>query len=166
MIFSFIIRIKKTYTHLFKRLIYEIQNNLHQLTTHMSTLIMWHNRFSENENEAVEAHIPRHRDSKTKKPRHRDSKAKKPRHQETETINPWHRDSKIFFQKTKSRDIEIRRLKIHDIKIPRLKSHDIKFSRNSDPYVPLIVKTDARPVDVATFCHKISAACVLILPGI
>ena len=47
---------------------------------HMSTLIMWHNRFSENENEAVEAHIPRHRDSKTKKPRHRDSKTKKPRH--------------------------------------------------------------------------------------
>ena len=44
----------------------------------MSTLIMWHNRFSENENEAVEAHIPRHRDSKTKKPRHR----------ETETVNP------------------------------------------------------------------------------
>ena len=35
----------------------------------MSTLIMWHNRFSENENEAVEAHIPRHRDSKTKNPR-------------------------------------------------------------------------------------------------
>ena len=31
----------------------------------MSTLIMWHNRFSENGNEAVEAHIPRHRDSKT-----------------------------------------------------------------------------------------------------
>ena len=53
---------------------------MHQLTTHMSTLIMWHNRFSENENEAVEAHIPRHRDSKTKKPRHR----------ETETINPRH----------------------------------------------------------------------------
>ena len=40
---------------------------------HMSTLIMWHNRFSENENEAVESHIPRHRDSKTKKPRHRET---------------------------------------------------------------------------------------------
>ena len=63
--------------HFFKRLIYEIQNNLHQLTTHMLTLIMWHNRFSENENEAVEAHIPRHRGSKTKKPRHRDSKVRK-----------------------------------------------------------------------------------------
>ena len=57
--------------HLFQELIYEIQNNLHQLTTHMLTLIMWHNRFSENENQAVEAHIPRHRHSKTKKPRHR-----------------------------------------------------------------------------------------------
>ena len=76
MIFSFIIRIKKTYTHLFKRLIYEIKNNLHQLTNHMSTLIMWHNRFSESENEAVEAHILQYRDSKTKKPRHRESKAK------------------------------------------------------------------------------------------
>ena len=38
--------------------------------------IMWHNRFSENENEAVEAYIPQHRDVKTKKTRHRDSKTK------------------------------------------------------------------------------------------
>ena len=30
--------------------------------------------YDDNENEAIEAHIPRHRDSKTKKPRHRDSK--------------------------------------------------------------------------------------------
>ena len=67
---------------------------MHQLTTHMLTLIMWHNRFSENENEAVEAHIPRHRDSKTKKPRHRDSKAEKPRHGDS---------------KTKSHDIEFPR---------------------------------------------------------
>ena len=58
----------------------------------MLTLTMWHNRFSENENEAVEAHIPRHRDPKTKKPRHR----------ETETINPRHRDSKTFFQRQKA----------------------------------------------------------------
>ena len=113
---------------------------------HMSTLIMWHNRFSENENEAVEAHIPRHRDSKTKKPRHRDSKTKKPRHREMETINPRHRDSKTFFQRTKSHDIEIPRLKNHDIEIPRLKKHNIEIPRpkshdiellwNSDPYVP------------------------------
>ena len=95
-IFSFIIRIKKLITHLFKRLIYEIQNNLHQLTTHMLTLIMWHNRFSENENEAVEAHIPRHRDSKTKKPRHRDSKAEKPRHRDSKTKKPRHRVSAEF----------------------------------------------------------------------
>ena len=71
-----------------------MQNNLHQLTTHMSTLIMLHNRSTENENEAVEAYIPRHQDSKTKKPRHRDSKAKKQRHRGTETINPRHCDSK------------------------------------------------------------------------
>ena len=99
----------------------------------MLTLIMWHNRVSENKNEAVEAHIPRHRDSKTKKPRHRDSKTKKPRHREMETINPRHRDSKTFFQRTKSHDIEIPRLKNHDIKIPRLKSPDIEFLWNSDP---------------------------------
>ena len=43
----------------------------------MSALIIWYNRFSENENEAVEAHVPRHRDSRTKKSRHRDSKSKK-----------------------------------------------------------------------------------------
>ena len=58
----------------------------------------------ENEDEALETHIPRHRDPKTKKPRHRDSKTKKPRHRdsgtkaprhrETETIKPRHRDSK------------------------------------------------------------------------
>ena len=125
-IFSFIIRIKNLITHLFQKLIYEIQNNLHQLTTHMSTLIMWHNRFSENKNEAVEAHIPQHRDSKTKKPRHR----------ETETFNPQHRDSKTFFQRTKSHDIEIPRLKDHDIEIPRPKNHDIEFLWNSDPYAP------------------------------
>ena len=83
---------------------------------HMSTLVMWHNSFSENENEAVEAHIPRHQDSKTKKPQH----------QETETNKPRHRDSKAFFQRTKSRDIEI----------PRPKSHDIEFLWNSDPYAP------------------------------
>ena len=59
----------------------------------MSTLIMWHNRFSENGNEAVEAHIPhdieiprhffrgqKHQDSKTEKPRHRNSKIKKPQY--------------------------------------------------------------------------------------
>ena len=71
-IFSFIIPIKNLITRSFQKLIYEIQNNLYQLTTYMSTLIMWHNRFSENEKEAVEAPIPRHRDSKTKKPRHRE----------------------------------------------------------------------------------------------
>ena len=38
--------------------------------------IMWHNRFNENKNEAMEAYIPQHRDVKTKKPRHRDSKTK------------------------------------------------------------------------------------------
>ena len=82
---------------------------------------MWHNRFSEKENKAVETQIPRHRDSKTKKPRNRDSNTKKPRlrdsgtktprHRETETTKPGHRDSKAFFQSTRSQDIEIPGLK-------------------------------------------------------
>ena len=59
----------------------------------MSTLIMWHNRFSENKNETVETHIPRHRDSKTKKPRHRDSKTKKPRPRDSGTKTPRHRET-------------------------------------------------------------------------
>ena len=98
----------------------------------MSTLIMWHYRFRENKNEAVEAHIPRHRDSKTKKPRHR----------ETKTVNPRHRDSKTFFQRTKSHDIKIPRLKNHGIEIPRPKSHDIKFLWNSDPYALWYIRQD------------------------
>ena len=116
-IISFIIHIKNLITHLFQKLIYERQNNLHQLTSHMATLIMRNNRFSENENEAVEAHIPWHRDSKTKQPRHR----------KMEIINPRHRDSKTFFQRAKSHNIEIPRLKNHGIEIPRPKSHAIEF---------------------------------------
>ena len=69
---------------------------MHQLTTHMLTLIMWHNRFSENENEAVEAHIPRHRDS-----------------------NPRPKSHDIEIPRPKNRDIEKRRQLSHDIVIPR-----------------------------------------------
>ena len=87
----------------------------------MSTLIIWYNRFSENE--AVEGHIPRHWDSKTKKSWHQDSTSKKlpnrdpgtktpprqetgsrfqgifsedkkPQHWDSKTEKPWHRDSK------------------------------------------------------------------------
>ena len=43
---------------------------MYQLTTQIPTLIMRHNSFSENNNKAVEAHIPRHQDSKATKPRH------------------------------------------------------------------------------------------------
>ena len=95
----------------------------------MPTLIMWQNRFSENENETVEAYIPQHQDSKTKKPPYRDSETKKlwhrdsgtetPRNKETEKNKPLHRDSKALFQSTKS----------HDIKIPQLKKHYIEISR-------------------------------------
>ena len=76
----------------------------------------------ENENKAVETHIPRHRDSKTEKPRG----TKTPRHRETKTIKPQHRYPNAFFQRTKS----------HDIEIPRPKSHGIEFLWNSDPYTP------------------------------
>ena len=82
----------------------------------MSSLFKWHNRFSENENEAMDARIPLHLDSKTKKPRHRNSRTKNPRHRERETTKPQHCDSKAFFQ--------------------RRKNHDIKFLWNSDPYPP------------------------------
>ena len=75
---------------------------MRQLTTHMLTLIMWYKRFNENENEVVEAHIPRHQDSKTKNLRHRDLGTKTPRHQETETNKPQHRDSKAFFRGQKA----------------------------------------------------------------
>ena len=44
----------------------------------MSTLITWHNTFSENENEDVEAHIPQYMGFQDKKRRHQDSKTKKP----------------------------------------------------------------------------------------
>ena len=54
----------------------------------MPTVIVWHNRFSENENEAVEAHIPRHQDSMTKKSRHQDSRTKNWQHQDSGTQTP------------------------------------------------------------------------------
>ena len=78
----------------------------------MSTLIMWHNRFSENENEAVEAHIPRHRDSKTKKPRHRETETVNPSwFQEifSEDKKPWHQDSKA--EKPRHRDSQTKQLR-------------------------------------------------------
>ena len=58
----------------------------------MLTLIMWHNRFSKNENEAVETHIPWHLDSKTKKPQHLDHKTRKTRHQGLGTKTPRNSD--------------------------------------------------------------------------
>ena len=120
---------------------------MYQLTTQMPTLIMRHNSFSENNNKAVEAHIPRHQDSKTKNQWNRDSKAKKARHwqlgnktswhQEKEVTKPRHHDSKTLFQTKKSHYIEPPSLKNHNIKIPRAKSRYIKFQWNSDAYGPL-----------------------------
>ena len=78
----------------------------------MWTLIMWHIRFSENENEVWrhiyhDIELPRPKNcniekqrqlthdiviprvfSKDKKPRHRNSKAKKPRHRDSKTKKP------------------------------------------------------------------------------
>ena len=113
-----------------------IQDNFHQLTTQIPTLITQYNRFSENKNEAVGAHIPQQRDSKTKKLRHQDLGMKTPQHRETETNKPQHCHSKTFFQRTKSHNIQIPRLKNPDIKIPRPKGHKIKFLHNSYPYSP------------------------------
>ena len=106
----------------------------------MSTLILWHNRFNENKSEAVEAHISRHWDLRTKKPGHQDSKTKKarhcdsrtktPPHRETaETTKPWHRDSKAFFQSTKCKTSRFQEWKNHDIEIPRPKSTTLSFCR-------------------------------------
>ena len=92
----------------------------------MSTLIMWHNRFTENENEAVETHIHVIEIPRPKNCGLRDSGTKTPRHRETETNKPRHRDSKAFFQRSKN----------HDIEIPRPKSHDIEFLWNCDPCAP------------------------------
>ena len=68
-IFSFIIRIKNLITYLFRKLIYEYKIICIISNSHVD-VNLWHNRFSENENEAVEARIQWHRDSKTKKPWH------------------------------------------------------------------------------------------------
>ena len=77
----------------------------------MSTLIMWHNRLSENENEAVERYI---HDIEIPRPKNRGP-----------------RDLGL-----KHHDIEKRRQLSHDIEIPRPKSHDIEFPWNSDPCAP------------------------------
>ena len=144
-IIVFIIRSEKKLIviSLFKKLIHDIQNNLHVDVDYVD------NRLIENKNEAVETHVPRHRNSKKKKSRDRGSKAKKlrhwdsgttktPQHRETESTKPRHHDCKPFFQRPKSHNIEIPRLKNHDIKIPRPKSDDIEFLWNSDPYSTLI----------------------------
>ena len=122
----------------------------------------WHNHswffclHDDNENEAVEAHIPRHQipipknqdiqipkpkkplhlDSKTKKPRHRDFGTKTPRHGEIEANKPRHRDSKVFFQRTKSHNIEIPRVKNYEIEIPKRKSHIIEAQERLQVKVP------------------------------
>ena len=124
-IIVFIIRSEKKLIviSLFKKLIHDIQNNLHVDVDYVD------NRLIENKNEAVETHVPRHRNSKKKKSRHRGSKAKKlrhwdsgttktPQHRETESTKPRHHDCKPFFQRPKSDDIE--------------------FLWNSDPYSTLI----------------------------
>ena len=61
----------------------------------MSTLIMWHNRFSENENEAVEIHI-------------HDIRIPRPKSHDIEIPRPKNRDFEI--QGLKDRDIEKRRI--------------------------------------------------------
>ena len=120
----------------------------------------WHNYawffcfHDDNENKAVEVHIPRHGDSKIKKPRHRDSKTqknghrdsktKKPSQQDSGSKTPWHRETEtnkprqhdIEKRKQISHDIEIPRLKNYDIEILRPESHDIESLWNSDPDAP------------------------------
>ena len=140
-IFYFIICIKILITHLFQKLIYEIQNNLHQLATHMSTLIMWHNSLVK---------------TKTRSWRHiyHDIEIPRPKSHDIEIPRP------------KNHDIEKRRQISHDIVIPRrffrgqkattsrfqdFKTTTSRFqgqkattssSRNSDPYAPDRIPTE------------------------
>ena len=134
----------------------------------MLKLITWHNRFSENKNDALQTLLPRHRDSKSKKLRERDSKTKKqrrrdsgtktPQHQETETTKAKQRDSKAFSQRTKSHNIKIPRLRNHDIEIPRLKSYNIKFLWNFDPYdswyVLVVENTERNLLNCSNFANQ------------
>ena len=80
-----------------------MQNNLHQFCVSVN----WHNLFSENENKAMETHIPQHHDSKSKKPQHQDPKTKNlqyrvsetktQQHSQMETTKTQHCDSKALF---------------------------------------------------------------------
>ena len=68
----------------------------------MSTLIMWHNRFCENRNNAVEVHIPRH---------------SKPKSHDVEILRPKNRNIEIWG--LKHGGIKKRRQLSHGIVIPR-----------------------------------------------
>ena len=92
--FSFIICIKNLITRLFQKLIYEIQNNFHQLTTFMSTLITC----------TIEL-------VKTK------TRPWKHIYHDIEIPRPKSHDIEI--PRPKNRDIEKRRQLTHDIVIPR-----------------------------------------------
>ena len=99
-IIVFIIRSEKKLIviSLFKKLIHDIQNNLHVDVDYVD------NRLIENKNEAVETHIPRHRNSKKK-------------------------SHEIEVPRPKNCDIEIRgRLKHHNIEKQSQLSHDIMIA--------------------------------------
>ena len=113
----------------------------------MMTLIKWHNRFSENENEAVEAHMPRHRDPKTKISRYRDSRSKKPRHQYSETEAPRLREKGTIVN--------------HDIVIPRhlFRGQKARISRFQDRKT-----TTSRSLDQKAMVSSFYGILTLMLP--
>ena len=67
----------------------------------------------------MEVHIPRHRDSKTKKPRHRQSKIKKTGQQDSGTKTQRHREMRQI-----SRDIVIPRRFSRGLKATTLRCED------------------------------------------
>ena len=73
----------------------------------MLTLIIRHDRFSENENEAVES---LYHDIGIPRPKSHDIEIRELKHHDIQKQR--HRDSKTFFQRRKS----------HDLKIPKLKN--------------------------------------------
>ena len=82
----------------------------------------------DNENEVVEAHIPRHWDSKTKKSRHRDSKTKNPRHRDSKTTKPRHRHSKT--KKTRHQDSKTKKPRHRDSKTKKPRHRGSKTKRH------------------------------------
>ena len=86
----------------------------------------------------MEAHIPRHRNSKTKKPRHRDFKTKKPRHPDLGTKTPRHRE-----METIKSDIVIPRRFFRGLKATTSRFQDQKATTSSSRGILTLMSPDS-----------------------